>query len=634
MKYLTSVILPVLITCACQKPVGVNNFADDVLIKISDYQDKRLSDSLYQYFMDEEVLHRRHAVLAFASVQDSMAVDSIGQLLTRDSAPEVRKAAAFALGQTRCLQSELLLLDASKMEKDTGVLQEIFESYGKVTRRWKLEMSPYDSLVQTGLAWSIYRSGLKGIGDSILNMEASTLLSPASAERTRLAAAHFFARGAKDFEKFQQIIMTSAGHDSADNVRMASTVALGKIISDSSRIAAQNILQHDRDYRVRINAIRALQSFPLKHTLQFLINALQDENVNVGIAAAEAIKALATKEFWNELVLLARAAKNWRIQANLYEASLAAHDHKELTEEIIAVYEKVSNPYHKAALLIALQHSIMSYAFVQKQLLDTEIPVIKSAAATSLVAMNYRKNFDASLKKHFASAYVEAMNNSDPAVVGIIAGALADSALGYRNEIKEFSFLYDARKKLSLPKDIEAIQPLEAVIAYFEGRKFPSPVKNEFNHSIDWRLVKTIPREQKAMMTTSKGEITIRLFVEEAPGSVSNFVALVNQGYFDNKVFHRVAPNFVVQAGCNRGDGWGSEDYSIRSEFSERRYKTGSIGMASAGKDTEGTQWFITHSPTPHLDGRYTIFAEVERGMEVVHHIEIGDKILKIELIR
>ena len=96
---------------------------------------------------------------------------------------------------------------------------------------------------------------------------------------------------------------------------------------------------------------------------------------------------------------------------------------------------------------------------------------------------------------------------------------------------------------------------------------------------------------------------------------------------------NRVVPNFVVQGGCPRGDGWGSEDYSIRSEFSMRRYTTGSVGMASAGKDTEGTQWFITHSPTPHLDGRYTIFAEVSHGMDVVDQLEVSDTILSVDII-
>jgi cyclophilin family peptidyl-prolyl cis-trans isomerase len=159
------------------------------------------------------------------------------------------------------------------------------------------------------------------------------------------------------------------------------------------------------------------------------------------------------------------------------------------------------------------------------------------------------------------------------------------------------------------------------------------PVANEFNHPIDWEFVKTIPHDQQVRIQTSKGDIIIQLLVEEAPGSVANFLQLTNSGYFNGKNFHRVVPNFVIQGGCNRGDGWGSEDYSIRSEFSRRKYKEGSVGMASAGKDTEGTQWFITHSPTPHLDGRYTIFAEVVSGMDVVHQMAVGDQIIRVEAL-
>ena len=124
----------------------------------------------------------------------------------------------------------------------------------------------------------------------------------------------------------------------------------------------------------------------------------------------------------------------------------------------------------------------------------------------------------------------------------------------------------------------------------------------------------------------------MRLLAQYAPGSVANFLDIIEKKYFDKHYFHRVVPNFVVQVGDPRGDGSGGEAYSIRSEFSKVRYTTGSVGMASSGKDTEGTQWFITHSPTPHLDGRYSIFAEVIEGMEAVHAIEVGDQITKIEL--
>jgi cyclophilin family peptidyl-prolyl cis-trans isomerase len=140
-----------------------------------------------------------------------------------------------------------------------------------------------------------------------------------------------------------------------------------------------------------------------------------------------------------------------------------------------------------------------------------------------------------------------------------------------------------------------------------------------------------IPNGQRAVITTTKGRIVIELFVNESPGSVENFFSLASSHYYDGKVFHRVVPNFVIQGGCPRGDGFGGEDYSIRSELGPLRYKEGSVGMASAGKDTEGVQWFITHSPTPHLEGSYSIFGQVTEGMDIVNAIEVGDVIEKIE---
>jgi cyclophilin family peptidyl-prolyl cis-trans isomerase len=110
---------------------------------------------------------------------------------------------------------------------------------------------------------------------------------------------------------------------------------------------------------------------------------------------------------------------------------------------------------------------------------------------------------------------------------------------------------------------------------------------------------------------------------------------LMNDGYYDNKYFHRVVPQFVIQGGCSRGDGWGSLNWTQRSEFSHYTgFETGTIGIASAGKDTEGVQFFITHCPTPYLDGRYTAFGRVTNGMNVVKQIRIGDVITSIRNIQ
>jgi cyclophilin family peptidyl-prolyl cis-trans isomerase len=114
-----------------------------------------------------------------------------------------------------------------------------------------------------------------------------------------------------------------------------------------------------------------------------------------------------------------------------------------------------------------------------------------------------------------------------------------------------------------------------------------------------------------------------------------NILKLASQrGFYSGLNFHRVVPNFVVQGGDPRGDGWGGPGYAIRSEFSTLSYLTGSIGMASAGKDTEGSQFFITHSPQPHLDGRYTLFGRVVSGQDVVDRLLVDDRLFNISPAR
>ena len=126
----------------------------------------------------------------------------------------------------------------------------------------------------------------------------------------------------------------------------------------------------------------------------------------------------------------------------------------------------------------------------------------------------------------------------------------------------------------------------------------------------------------------------MELLPKEAPATVMQFVQLVKAGYYNNKTFHRVVPNFVAQGGCSRGDGWGGFDVTVVSEFGFTRYRdAGMVGMASAGKDTESTQFFITHAPTIHLDGNYTIFGKITEGLDILHLIEVGDLIEKIEII-
>jgi cyclophilin family peptidyl-prolyl cis-trans isomerase/HEAT repeat protein len=138
------------------------------------------------------------------------------------------------------------------------------------------------------------------------------------------------------------------------------------------------------------------------------------------------------------------------------------------------------------------------------------------------------------------------------------------------------------------------------------------------------------PAGAKLTFHTKKGDFTVALDTKEAPVTSGNLYALARKGFFRDITFHRVVPDFVAQGGDPRGDGEGGPGYSIRCEMTRRPYTRGVIGMALSGKDTGGSQFFFTHSPQPHLDGRYTAFGEVVSGMEVVDALLEGDVIVEV----
>jgi len=138
---------------------------------------------------------------------------------------------------------------------------------------------------------------------------------------------------------------------------------------------------------------------------------------------------------------------------------------------------------------------------------------------------------------------------------------------------------------------------------------------------------------KKAIIETDKGNIVLELFENDAPNTVANFVKLINKGYYNGLKFHRVIPNFMVQGGCPVGNGTGGPGYTIKCEINPKKHLAGTLSMAHAGKDTGGSQFFITHSPQPHLDGVHTVFGQVIEGMDVVNAIRQGDVMKQVKVV-
>lgn len=128
------------------------------------------------------------------------------------------------------------------------------------------------------------------------------------------------------------------------------------------------------------------------------------------------------------------------------------------------------------------------------------------------------------------------------------------------------------------------------------------------------------------------GEVILQFFEKDAPNTVANFEKLANEGFYNGLTFHRVIPGFVAQGGCPYGDGTGGPGYTIKCEINENKHERGVIAMAHAGRDTGGSQFYITFAPQPHLDGHHTVFGKVISGMEYVDQIQQGDRMLEVKV--
>ena len=148
------------------------------------------------------------------------------------------------------------------------------------------------------------------------------------------------------------------------------------------------------------------------------------------------------------------------------------------------------------------------------------------------------------------------------------------------------------------------------------------------------QMVLQTDEEQAVEIETAHGSLRVALDCRSARATCLNFLQLAEQEFFDGQIFHRVVPDFVVQAGDPRGDGWGGPGYTIRDELNRQPFERGVIGMASSGADSAGSQFFITLSRQPHLDGRYTAFGRVVRGDEILDRLVQGDRLERIRVVR
>ena len=602
-----------------------NAFIDPELRQIYDAADMRNYDRLAPFAESETAAYRMAYARTMGSVQDTLGLEKLYELM-RDPVPYVRMFAAFAVGQYREPASLPALEKAIKKASIPEIKAEVLEAIGKSADANALEYllfhEPSTALEESGKMWGVYQATLGGLlKEEHLRIVVAHLKSRET--DTRLAALSTLNRQKNfDLSEYQAEIESFAVSDPNPELRTTAVMAMRHIKNVDDVLI--KIARVDSDPRPRAAAILAVAGGNSPQFQELIASSLEDGSAWVAMNAANRLSGNWGVEYLKNLEQLAITSPVPEVRAAILTAYLA---NDSLRTQGLELWSRIrfKNDVEKAVLFKSLGHLPFALDTLKKYSM-VDSPLGTAAAEGIITGATKFQDW----KPTFYSEAIAAMEN----------GLLAQTYL-YANTFMEPLF-YDVEKisidkfesalaKFQTEGDVETRNELLKVIAKMEGKPYV-PAVSTSTHTIDWDLVSKISTEASADIYVGGRALKMKLLIEDAPGTVSNFVALADKGFYDGTYFHRIVPVFVSQGGGPRGDGYGSTDYTIRSEFSPLEFGTGVAGIASAGKDTESCQFFITHIPTPHLNGRYTIFGALFDGIEGLSDITTGSKIDSVRI--
>ena len=645
-RFVVAIFICALLHTACNHPSSPNKFADPELLKLAEFTDQRNADSVIAYLTNPQPMLRVEAAFALASMREPRAVDAL-HISLRDAIAEVRSASAYALGQTLHPSSIEPLALQLLNESDPASIIALAEAIGKIAgglhasstaEEWVenaanaiFNYERVDSIGVHATAKAAFWMHNSGWGDTrLINKLATLYPSQSTVNRRMIAYAMGRYRGAwyADTVQVNQFIASIANETDTLTLTAAMPVAGRSESGQAQRFIERLLRSTTTSQELLVAVCRAAGKHPQVSSAD-LLPLLQHPRRAV---AEEACLALQSKKLLAEEIAAIRNVQTGLSLAMQAATTRLLHlqgDSLRL-DSWLATIERATTAYDRLACIRVLGVSGISASTCLERALTLPDILQANAYTEAFIETHNQPNFPDTL--NYANAMRALLMRADIGITALCAVELREEELIARDKLSLNDVLLQALSTLSLPKEIETANEIIRTLNGW-GISPREEVQSGFNHPIDWDLVKTIPRRQRARIETTQGTIEIELHVEEAPGSVASFVSLCKTGFYNGKTFHRVVPNFVAQGGCPRGDGMGGTEYTLRSEFRLHDYRTGSVGLASSGPDTESCQWFITHVPTPHLEGRYTIFAHVVKGMEIVQFIEVGDTIHKVTLV-
>ena len=633
---------------------------------------RRLDEPVFRRALaDPDSFVRRQAALGVGRLRDGAGVKLLAPVLF-DPDSLVQATAAFALGLIGDSAAASLLI---RRAGDPGSLSSVaaLEIVTAAARVGGIEAAGF---LQSVLAHEFFRQ----------RADAPTLVQRAALESWRLgplaptASLIGLVRDDQEDIRFGAVYSLSrlrvkaaaaqlvdAASDKSLAVRAVIARTLNRAYVDSAGLDPASIadlllrLTRDQDPGVRIHALRALASYHQSRLAAKLLPLLDDPVPNVQVQAAMTLGELGGTEPVAELVRIVGAAKGsfarrreallslarldsaafavqvgrWAAASDWRERATAAEGWAAANPEALLPFLDDREARVVAAALQAWGERVKGPdpAFVEacRRLARHRDAAVRSGAAEGMA-----RAANPADRPRLVQLYQAARRDSFPeATLAALGGLLAVARAAPEGpQAAEASILAE----LSPPEDYVirrwAEENWPAAAARW-GAAYPIQTGRSMEDYRD--IVRALEAGTEStrfpkvtIEIADLGAIELELFGPDAPLTVAHFLRLVDRRYFDGQRFHRVVPNFVIQTGDPRGDGWGGPGGAIRDEINRRRYGAFFVGMALSGPDTGGSQWFITLSPQPHLDGAYTIFGRVSGGIPVLLRVTQGELIRKV----
>ncbi len=644
-----------------------------VLARIVELEDQRSTggDELARYLRDPDRGIKRRAALAAGRVAAPELVAPLVDLMN-DQEVEVRRMAAFALGLAKSPLAVDRLL-ASLKDSDGQVRGRAAEALGAIgDARAAL---PIAKFVVESLPKTIDRMTVRGDdpGDPASQWAEQRLSLFALARLKSVEAArHALLDGARprfdwwaatwvamrlESPELKGVLLAALRSDEPLQRALAAR-GLGAL-KDASAVEPLVALARDPDEAVAMQALRALAASPDPRGRQAAVAALDAPSDVVRREALRTLARLGSDRSLEERLVAQAASPDPWVRAAALQA-LAAGD-RESFALVLSGMGADPDFRVRAALAAGLGRGgdEMSVRILHSMLSDEDPRVV--AAVLGALAEARSKDALETLRRHLEHADLGVRVAAAEATAALSPAGFSEPLLAaWRRGLGDGEGELEARiaavVALAAQKDdaaraglaevarkdpSRAVRARAAVRLREAGGETIDPGPEQVRRpALDYRdaILPYAPHPGQSLYTpraflkTRHGTIEVHLDVVEAPLTTASFIALARRGFFDGLVFHRVEPGFVVQGGDPRGDGNGGPGYALRCEITRRPYGRGAFGMALSGKDTGGSQFFITLSPQPHLDGGYTNFGQVVSGMEVADRIRPGDVIEKVSV--